>query len=112
MQKEYKRLSPSELVYSFKGELWKAKGPGGWHFVTLPSAVSTKIRRVHANSEEGWGRLKTRAKIKRSCWETAIWFDRKANSYMLPVKAVIRKKEKLEVGAYLGVRLEFKSERW
>ena len=28
-------------------------------------------------------------------WETAIWFDTKLDTYLLPLKAEIRKKEKI-----------------
>ena len=36
---------------------------------------------------EGWGRLKATAKIGNSEWATAIWFDTKINTYLLPLKA-------------------------
>ena len=45
--------------------------------------------------EEGWGRLKATAKIGNSQWETAIWFDTKRKTYLLPLKADIRKKENI-----------------
>ena len=45
--------------------------------------------------EEGWGRLKAIAKLGNSQWETAIWFDTKHKTYLLPLKAEIRKKEKI-----------------
>ncbi len=111
MQKKTKRVRSLKEIYSFKGKLWKHKSQGGWHFVTLPSRVSKKIRSALGTSEEGWGRLKTVAQIKGSSWQTAIWFDTKADSYLLPVKAAVRRKEKLEVGSSIGVRLEFEQER-
>ena len=42
--------------------------------------------------------MKATAKIGSSQWETAIWFDTKANAYLLPLKSEIRKKEKLDAG--------------
>jgi hypothetical protein len=30
--------------------------------------------------------------------KTAIWFDTKVNTYLLPLKAEIRKKENFEIG--------------
>lgn len=35
------------------------------------------------------------AKIGNTQWETAIWFDTKLDTYLLPLKAEIRKKEKI-----------------
>lgn len=37
------------------------------------------------------------AQIGKTTWKTAIWFDTKNNSYLLPLKAEIRKKENLTV---------------
>jgi hypothetical protein len=42
--------------------------------------------------EEGWGRMKASAKIGELAWDTAIWYDKKRETYLLPVKAEIRKK--------------------
>jgi hypothetical protein len=46
--------------------------------------------------EEGWGRLKIKAEVKDLLWDTTIWFDTKQQKYLLPIKAEIRKKGKLE----------------
>lgn len=96
--------------YSFKGKVWKYKGPAGWYFVTLPKNLSKTIRQKHGLSEEGWGRLKAQASIKSSQWETAIWFDSKAMSYLLPVKAAVRKTAKIADGSSISVTLYLKEE--
>ncbi len=62
-------------------------------------------------SEEGWGRLKTTVTIGQSKWETAIWFDTKAQAYLLPLKSTIRKKEKIEEGTRITARLQFKVDK-
>jgi hypothetical protein len=91
--------------YSFRSELWRYKGAAGWHFLTLPDGVSRKIRRNHGHSEEGWGRLKVAARIGGSDWVTAIWYDSKYRAYLLPVKAVVRKAEKIKAGSRVSVSL-------
>jgi len=85
-----------EIKYRFEAEMWKNAGAGGWHFITLPHDISKEIRQLFQSQEEGWGRLKARAAIGKSEWKTAIWFDTKAKTYLLPVKADIRRKEKLD----------------
>lgn len=95
--------------YKFRSELWKHSGNGGWCFVTLPLSLSQKIRKHHSESEEGWGRLKTKAQVGKTTWDTAIWFDTKAKSYLLPVKLEIRKKEKLAIGTKISVSLTLES---
>jgi hypothetical protein len=98
--------------YSFKSELWKYDGPGGWCFVTLPSEVSQKVRNNHFSAEEGWGRLKAQAQVGNTYWETSIWFDLKRSSYLLPIKAIIRKKEKLVIGKAVSLKLVIKVDQW
>ena len=43
--------------------------------------------------------------IGNSEWKTAIWFDSKKKTYLLPIKAEIRKKEKIIAGKIIGVKL-------
>lgn len=85
-----------KIKYEFDAKIWLYTGQGSWHFVSLPQESAKEIR-VHLKSEEeGWGRLRAVAQIGNTEWETAIWFDTKKNTYLLPLKAGIRKKEKLE----------------
>jgi len=91
------------VKYDFKAEPWQYSGQGGWHFVSLPQHLSIEIRNNFKREEEGWGRLKASAKIGNTEWKTAIWFDTKKDTYILPLKAEIRKKENLEVGKVVDV---------
>lgn len=48
-------------------------------------------------AEEKRGRLKVTAIIGDSQWQTTVWFDRKRDTYLLPLKAVVRKKNVLNL---------------
>lgn len=85
------------MEYKFTAKPWKYPEHGAWHFVSLPVHISEEIRAMRKWDEEGWGRLKVLAKAGNSEWQTAIWFDTKHETYLLPLKAVIRKKEKIEL---------------
>jgi hypothetical protein len=91
------------IKYQFKTEPWKYSLAGSWVFVSLPLKISKEIRTYLKSEEQGWGRMKATAQIGRSEWETAIWFDTKANTYILPLKSEIRKKENVVVGKKLTV---------
>lgn len=84
-----------KIKYEFSASLWKHPAPNGWYFISLPKEMSNEIRENLQWQEEGWGRLKATAEIGSSIWETAIWFDTKYKTYLLPVKTEIRKGEKL-----------------
>jgi len=57
--------------------------------------------------EEGWGRLKATARIGGTEWKTAIWFDTQWDSYLLPLKAEVRKKEKINTKNVIKVLILF-----
>jgi hypothetical protein len=86
----------NKIKYEFTAIPWQYSTSGGWYFVTLPIDISKAIRENLKWQEEGWGRLKAIAKIGNTEWQTAIWFDTKYNSYLLPLKAEIRKKENIQ----------------
>lgn len=93
------------IQYEFSAEVWRYPGPGGWFFVSLPQKMAMEIRDSLKWQEAGWGRLSAWAKIGASRWETAIWFDAKQQTYLLPLKAEIRKKENIEQLAVVDVVL-------
>ncbi len=86
------------IKYEFTAEPWQHNAPGGWYFISLPAAMAKEIRDHFKQEEAGWGRLKATASIGNTEWKTAIWFDTKRKTYLLPLKADIRKKERLETG--------------
>lgn len=84
------------IRYEFPAEVWQYAGSGGWYFVSLPLDLAAEIRENLKWQEEGWGRMKVTAEIGASRWDTAIWFDKNRKTYLLPLKAEIRKKEGLK----------------
>lgn len=94
-----------KIKYNFFEKVWQHSSPGGWYFVSLPKNMANEIRETLKSEEEGWGRLKATAEIGKSQWKTAIWFDTKQNTYLLPVKADIRKKENIDAGKNVSVTI-------
>ena len=91
------------VKYTFKVKPWKYPGQAAWIFVSLPAKTAREIRKHFKSEEEGWGRLKALAQIGNTEWKTAIWFDTKANTYLLPLKAEVRKKENVKVDKAITV---------
>lgn len=91
--------------YSFNSPIWRYKSHAGWYFVTLPKPLSKTLRKLHGSSEEGWGRLRVEAAVGKSKWKTAIWYDTKLSSYLLPIKFAIRKANQIDEGKILSVKL-------
>lgn len=91
-------MEPTGIKYEFDAQPWLYNGPGGWHFISLPLDIAAEIRTHLRSEEEGWGRLKATAKIGNTEWKTAIWFDTKLKTYLLPIKAEVRKRENITIG--------------
>jgi len=91
------------IKYEFSATPWQHDA--GWVFVSLPKGTSKEIREHLGWQEEGWGRMKASAQIEEHNWNTAIWFDSKAETYLLPLKAEVRKKLKLELDKELQITL-------
>lgn len=94
-----------KIEFVFTAIVWQHPSPGGWHFVSLPESTSTEIRTCLQWQEEGWGRLKARAILGKTEWNTAIWFDTRHNTYLLPLKSVVRKTEKIVPGKEVYVTI-------
>jgi hypothetical protein len=93
------------ILYRFQAALWQHAGKGGWFFVSLPFDLAVEIREHLKGNEQGWGRMPVSARIGSTEWKTAIWYDTKHNTYLLPVKAPIRNAENLEAGTEVEVQL-------
>ncbi|PBQ34920.1 hypothetical protein CNR22_15400 [Sphingobacteriaceae bacterium] len=91
------------MKYAFSEKVWQHSSPGGWYFVSLPKEMSKEIRDILGSQEEGWGRLKAIARIGNSEWKTAIWFDSKRKTYLLPLKTEIRRKENIDLENQIDV---------
>jgi hypothetical protein len=91
--------------YVVTAEVWLYPGDAGWHFVTLPDEVADEIRARFRARQRSFGRLPVHAEIGTSSWATSIFVDRGSGSYVLPLKAAIRSRERVEAGQSVTVTL-------
>jgi hypothetical protein len=68
-----------------------------WHLVTLPQSLADEIRFFHGKGA-GWGSVRVEAVIGSSRWKTSIFPQGKGGSYLLLLKAEIRKREQIGEG--------------
>ena len=88
----------------FSGEILYWRGPAPWYFVPTSPDVSDAIKAVANIVTYGWGVIPVRVLIGRTEWETSLF--PKDGRYLVPIKARIRKAEKLNEGDRVTVRLE------
>ena len=80
-------------TYTMRSKVWVYRGSGAWHFVTLPKKQGKEIQEKYGKYARGWRSLPVRVTIGETSWDTSIFPDKKEGSYVLPLKAAIRKKE-------------------
>jgi len=97
-----------KMKYAFTASAYQCSSSdemGGWTFVSLPKEQSAEIRNNFKWLEEGWGRMKVTATLGGSEWQTAIWFDTKQDTYLLPLKAKIKKQEHVVLGEDINIAI-------
>jgi len=87
----------------FSGEIWFWKGPAPWYFVSVPDEESRAIEAASRLVSYGWGVIPVAAHIGSTTWKTSLF--PKDGRYIVPVRADVRKAERLALGDIVTVRL-------
>lgn len=92
--------------FRFTAEVWLYPGEAGWHFATLPAELADEIRARFEGGHRAFGSLAVRATIGSTTWSTSLFRDTRRESYLLPVKAQVRRAEGIADGDVVDVALE------
>jgi len=94
------------MKHTFKteGELWRYNSEkAAWFFITINKALSEDIKAL-CERGSGWGQVKVEVTIGQTTWLTSI-FPEKKGTFLLPVKASVRKAENIKEGDLVKVTL-------
>ncbi len=91
--------------FKFTAELWRWNGEAAWYFVTLPHDVTDDLDDAADGPARGFGSRRVEVTVGSTTWRTSVFPDTKAASYVLPIKAAVRRAEHLDEGARIAVRL-------
>lgn len=90
------------VTYKQKAKVWLYPGEtAAWHFVSLDKKLSQKLRKEYRAFTRGFGSLPVEVTTGETTWKTSIFYDSKAETYMLPLKAEVRRKEGIRDGEHL-----------
>jgi len=94
---------------TFSAVCWLYPGKGAWYFVTLPQDSAAEIsyfsKTFNGGKRTGWGSVRVTVQIGETIWQTSLFPDSKNKSYVLPIKAAIRKAESIIEGKTVKVRV-------
>jgi hypothetical protein len=71
--------------------------------VTVPEPECAELEATSASVSYGWGMIPVAARIGGTGWRTSLW--PKDGRYVVPVKAAVRRAERLDVGDTVTIRL-------
>lgn len=77
----------------------------GWHFLTIDGQVAAEIRFAALGRTGGFGSIRVAARIGDTRWTTSIFPQRESGGFILPIKAEVRKRERIGEGDEVTVEL-------
>lgn len=92
------------MNFDFDGTIWFWRGPSPYYFVTMPTEQGSDLKAISSFVTYGWGVIPVHVRIGKTEWKTSLF--PKDGSYLVPIKASVRKAENLEEGDTVTVQLE------
>ncbi len=92
------------MTIEFSGTIIQWRGPAPFYFVAIPPEESDDIKAIANAVTYGWGVIPVKVQIGNTEWTTSLF--PKDGIYLVPIKNVIRKAEKLDEGDVVDMRLE------
>lgn len=80
-----------KLSFRAKVIVWPTE-TAAWRFLYIPKNNSAALRKEYGRFSRGFSSLPVAVTINKVSWETSIFYDSRSESYLLPLKAQVRKK--------------------
>jgi len=85
-------------TYTIRSKAWLYPGMAGWHFMNIDKKKSEDIKKRFGRNARGFGSLPVLVTLGKTSWNTSIFPDKQSGTYLLPLKAGVRKKEGVRNG--------------
>lgn len=104
-----RRLSKvMKQTYTFTAEVWLYPGESAnWHFITIPKNIGQEVKETFGKNAKGFGSLPVQVTIGQTIWKTSVFPDKRMGTYILPLKAKVRKDEDIENRDRVTVLVQF-----
>ena len=95
--------------FRVRAKVFEWRGPAPYHFVAITGDDAEEIRQLAASVTYGWGMIPVECRIGTTTFTTSLW--PKSGEYYLPLKDVVRKAEKIRLGALVTVSVALRPPR-
>lgn len=93
--------------YKEKAKVWIWPGESAnWHFVYVDKKHSDEIKAGQKGLRRGFGAVKVRVTLGETTWDTSIFPSKKDETYLLPLKAQVRRAENVRDGEEIEFTIE------
>ena len=93
------------MEFTVRGNVWRYEGPGGWFFVSLSRQQAAQLRATPGIAKVAWGYIPVVARVGETVWRTTLFPSRKDETYLLAIKADVRKRERVVAGDAVAVEV-------
>jgi hypothetical protein len=98
------------LELSFRATVVEWRGPAPFFYARMPMEVSAEIAAVKRAASYGWGAIPVTAQIGEVSFTTSLF--PKDGTYLLPLKAAVRRRLEVTVGDEVAVEMSVGSAGW
>lgn len=95
-------------TYKLRSKVWVYPGMAAWRFIGIPKTQGVQIKKKFGTHAKGWGSLPVTVTVGKTTWNTSIFPDKQSGSYLLPLKAKIRKAESIEDDSTISYILQIR----
>lgn len=96
-------MADAVTEFSFEATVIEWRGPSPFFFIPLPAPEAEETRRLARAVTYGWGMIPVEATISGVTFTTAMFA--KDETYLLPVKAAVRKRAGVTAGDLVSVEM-------
>ena len=85
-------------TYTVTSKVWRYPGMAGWFFAYVDRKQSGVLKEKYAKKAAGFGSIRVSVTLGKSKWKTSIFPDKQSGTYLLPLKASVRRTEGIDEG--------------
>ncbi len=92
--------------FKVRSQVWLYPGDAAWYFANVDKKQSADLKEKYAAKKRGFGSIPVKVTLGTSVWKTSVFPDKRSGTYLLPLKAQIRRTEGIDAGEYVDFTLE------
>lgn len=100
---------PVARSFTHNGTVWRWQpekdGTAAWFFLVIDGTTAEAVRAA-AGPRRGFGSVRVKARVGSSSFSTSLFPSKEMGGFLLPLKASVRKAEKLAEGSAVTAELE------